>query len=151
MAADQRATGDGPICHTKKLHRLGDSVFGLAGDCFAGIALIDWLNTPKRDRAKLHKMFGDDVAWRYEMVLLELSPSGLALWNAWGFRLPILDKTYGIGTGSSAALTALDEPGCTPSQAIKRAIKRDEYSGLFGEPDEEWLLPPELVSKRKRA
>lgn len=120
----------------------------MAGDCFAGIALIDWLKTPKRDRAKLHKMFGDDVAWRYEMVLLELSPSGLALWNAWGHRLPILDKTYGVGTGCPIALEAMDH-GLSPAEAIRKAMKRDECSGLLTEPDEEWLLPPEL--KRKRA
>jgi hypothetical protein len=147
MAADQRVTGDGPICHAKKMHRVGNSIFGLAGDVMAGLAVIEWLRTPKRNRAHLYKMFGEGVEWRYEFVLLELSEDGLALWNAWGVRLPILDKTYGIGTGSQAALAALDS-GHTPEDAIRKAIRRDEYSGLLTDPEVEWLLPPELKRRR---
>lgn len=148
MAADQRVTGDGSLCHTKKIHRIGDSLFGLAGDVMAGLAVIEWLKT-KRNRSLLYKSFGDDVQWRYEMVLLELSPAGLALWNAWGTRMALLDQTYAIGTGGPVALDAL-ENGATPEEAIRRAMKRDEYSGLFSDPDVEYLLPPELQSRRKR-
>ena len=150
MAADQRCTDDtgGPICHVTKLHRVGDSVFGLAGDAFMGLVPLEWLGT-KRNRLQLYKMFGDDdIAWRYETLLLELSETGLALWNGWGLRMPILDKTYGIGTGADAALTAMDK-GASPEEAI-RAVRRDPYSGLFSEPQVEYLLPPELKPKRKR-
>jgi hypothetical protein len=145
MAADQRATDGGdPLCHVKKLHYIGTSIFGLAGDCHAGMAVIEWLQTPKRNRAHLYKMFGEDVAWRYEMILLELSHEGLALWNAWGVRLPILDETYAIGTGAHAALAALDR-GATPEECVMQATKRDQYSGIFHEPEVLHLLP-----KRKR-
>lgn len=149
MAADQRCTDDGPICHTKKLHRVRDSVFGLAGDVMAGLAVLEWLATPKRNRANLYKMFGEDVQWRYEFVLLELSDDGLALWNAWGVRMPLLDKTFAIGTGASIALEAMDN-NLSPSEAVRRAMKRDPYSGLLTEPDEMWLIPPELKQRRKR-
>jgi hypothetical protein len=146
MAADQRATDDGPFCHVKKLHYIGDSIFGLAGDCHAGMVVIDWLKTPKRDRTALYKMFGDtDIAWRYEMVILELSSDGLALWNGWGVRLPLLDDAYAIGTGAPAALAALDR-AATPEECIHQAAKRDQYSGVFREPEVLHLLP----RKRKR-
>lgn len=148
MAADQRVTGDGPICHVKKMHRIGNSIFGLAGDVMAGMAVIEWLKTPKRNRAMLYKIFGEDVQWRYEFVLMELSPEGLALWNAWGVRMPLLDAVYGIGTGASVAVDAI-ENGVAPDEAIRRAIKRDEYSGLLTEPEVEYLLPPELTRKRR--
>lgn len=149
MAADQRMTDDGPICHAKKIHRIGDSVFGLAGDVMAGLVVIEWLQT-KRDRAVLYKAFGEEVQWRYEFVLLELSPDGLALWNAWGVRCPLLDERFAIGTGAAAALEAL-ENGHLPEEAVRRAVKRDHFSGLYSEPDVMWLLPPELaVRKRKR-
>lgn len=149
IAADQRCTGDGPMCHVQKLHRIGDSVFGVAGDAFMALALIDWLKTPKRDRMKLYKMLGEEVAWRYEILLLELSSEGLALWNAWGLRMPILDQTYGVGTGAPYALEALDN-NQPIDEAIRKAAKRDEYSGVFLEPAVEYLLPPELRTKRKR-
>jgi hypothetical protein len=148
MAADQRVTGDGPICHVKKIHRVGDSLFGLAGDVMAGMAVIEWLKTPKRNRALLYKMFGESVEWRYEFVLIELSDAGLALWNAWGVRMPLLDEHMAVGTGAQVALDAF-ENGATPEQAIRRAMKRDEYSGLLTEPDVEYLLPPELKPKRR--
>lgn len=148
MAADQRCTGDGPICHAKKMHRVGDSIFGLAGDCMAGLAVIEWLRTKRRNKAALYKMFGEDVQWRYEFVLMELSDEGLALWNAWGVRMPLLDKSYAIGTGALTALEAIDN-GLAPEDAIRKAAKRDEYSGLITEPEVEYLLPPELRKRKK--
>lgn len=147
MAADQRATDDGgPLCHVKKLRYIGDSIFGLAGDCHAGMVVLRWLETPKRNPKELYEMFGEkDIAWRYEVVILELSHDGLALWNGWGIRLPILDDAYAIGTGAHAALASLDR-GATPEECIQQAAKRDQYSGIFREPEVLHLLP----RKRKR-
>lgn len=141
MAADQRATDDGPFCHVKKLRYIGDSIYGMAGDCHSAIVVLDWLATRKRDRTALYKMFGDeDIAWRYEMVILELSHEGLALWNGWGVRLSLLDDTFAIGTGASSALTALDR-GATPEECVHQAARRDQYSGVFREPEVLHLLP----------
>ena len=143
MAADQRATDDGPpLCHTKKLHWVKDSIFGLAGDVMAGLAVLEWMKSPKRKRETLYKMFGDDVQWRYEFVLMELSRDGLALWNAWGVRMPILDKCYAIGTGGSVALEVV-EAGGTPEEGVRRAMKRDQFSGLIhADPDVAFLDTP---------
>ena len=144
MAADQRCTDDsgGPICHVQKLYRIRDSIFGLAGDGFMGLVLMEWLRTPTRNRLQLYKMFGDEaIEWRYETLLLELSETGLALWNGWGLRMPLLDHTYGIGTGADAALTAMDK-GATPEEAIK-SVRRDPYSGLFSEPQVLYLDEPQ--------
>ena len=148
MAADQRATDDGPLCHVKKIHYIGDSIFGMAGDCHAAIVVLQWLNS-KRDRLALYKMFGDEaIEWRYECVLLELSHDGLALWNGWGVRLPILDDTYAVGTGAHAALAALDR-GASAEECIAQAAKRDQYSGIFREPEVLHLLPPKLKRRGK--
>lgn len=144
MAADHRCTEDGPpLCHTWKIKRVGESLFGLAGDVMAGLAVLEWLDTPKRNRALLYKMFGEEVQWRYEMVLLELSPHGLALWNAWGIRMPLRDSKYAIGTGGAVALDAL-ENGASLEDSILRALGRDQYSGLHGEesPDVRYLDEP---------
>jgi hypothetical protein len=149
MAADQRATDDGPMCHDKKLRYIGDSIFGMAGDCHAAMVVLRWLETAKRDPKVLYEMFGEkDISWRYELVLLELSPTGLALWNGWGISLPILDDSYAIGTGAHAALAALDS-GATPEACIQQAAKRDQYSGVFREPEVLHLLPT-TKKRRKR-
>lgn len=149
MAADQRATDDGaPLCHVKKLWYIGDSIFGIAGDAHAAMVILRWMETKKRDPKALYEMFGEkDIAWRYETVLLELSHSGLALWNGWGIPLPLLDDAYAIGTGAHAALAALDR-GASPEDCIKQAAKRDQYSGVFREPEVLHLLPQK---GRKRA
>ena len=148
MAADQRATDEGPpFCHVQKLHRIGDSIFGLAGDCHAGMAMIRWLHT-KRNRQALYKMFGEEVQWRYEFTILELSPNGLALWNAWGEPLPLLDKCYAIGTGGAVALDALEQ-GASLEDAIRRGMRRDQFSGVIEEPHSLYLLPPELKRRRR--
>jgi hypothetical protein len=146
MAADQRVTSSGPICHVKKLRRIGKSIFGFSGDVMLALIMIEWLNG-KRDRAQLHKLIPD--AHRDSVDLLELSPEGLHFWNGWGVRMAILDATYAIGSGAMPALTAL-RMNCTPQQALLHSPPLDECSGLLSEPEVEYLLPPELVKKRKR-
>ena len=146
VAADQRATDDGPLCHVKKLRYIRESIFGMAGDCHAAMVVLRWLETSKRNPKVLYEMFGEkDISWRYELVLIELSHDGLALWNGWGIRLPILDDAYAIGTGAHAALAALDR-GASPEDCVKQAAKRDQYTGVFNEPEVLHLLP----RKRKR-
>jgi flavin-dependent dehydrogenase len=55
---------------------------------------------------------------------------------------------YAIGSGQLAALTALDS-GQSPEDAVRGVVKYDQYTG---EPVQaEWLLPPELKRKRRRA
>jgi ATP-dependent protease HslVU (ClpYQ) peptidase subunit len=143
MAADQRCTGGGPMMHVSKIHRIGDSIFGLAGDVMMGLAVLEWIRTPKRDRAKLYKMI-DEVGPRSDVEILELAPDGLAFWNGWGMRLKLHDKVYAIGTGGMSAMQAVKR-GLSPEDAVKETLSLDEYSGLFAEPQVEYLLPPDLL------
>lgn len=143
MAADQRTTGGGPMFHTNKLYRVGDSIFGIAGDCVLGHLMMDWLATKKRDRVELYELLPE--AGRNEIEILELSPDGLAYWNGWGVRLPLLDHSYAIGSGAMAALQAL-RLGQEPEDAVMEAAHVDESTGIFIAPQVEYLKPP----KRKR-
>lgn len=145
MAADQRCTGGGPMCHVKKIHRIGDSLFGIAGDSMLGLHIIKWLSG-KRDPAHLYKLIPD--AYRSDVDVLELSPTGLAFWNGWGVRLPLLDATFAIGSGAMSALQAL-RMNCNPQEAVLQAMKLDEMSGTLTTPEVEYLLPPELTRKRR--
>jgi len=146
MAADQRCTSGGPICHTQKLHRIGDSVFGFAGDAMLALILVKWLGT-KRDPLQLYKLIPE--AHRDSVDVLELSPKGLAFWNGWGVPMPLLDQAYAIGSGAMSALQAV-RLGKSPEEAIHLAPPLDECSGVLTAPVVEYLLPKELKPRRKR-
>jgi hypothetical protein len=130
----------------KKLHRIGDSVFGFSGDVMLALLMVEWLKG-KRVRAQLHRVIPD--LHRDSVDLLELSPEGLHVWNGWGVRTPLLDTCYAIGSGAMPALTAM-KMGNAPEQAIHQSPPLDECSGFLSTPEVEYLLPPELVRKRKR-
>jgi hypothetical protein len=130
------------MCHVTKIHRIGDSLFGFAGDAVLCRHLIKWLGT-KRDVAQLYKLIPESQ--RDSIDALELSPSGLSFWNGWGIALPLLDATFAIGSGAMPALQAL-RLNCSPAEAVLRAMQLDECSGSFPEPQVERLQRP----KRKR-
>ncbi len=141
MAADQRVTGDGPICHATKLRRIGASVYGIAGSVFPATLLLDWIASGAKDRSRLHRMLSEDA--RESFDVLELSAEGLAVWNGWGVRIPLHDECYAIGSGSMSALQAL-RSGSTPADAIRMTFHLDECSGGSVE------VMPLAVKKRKR-
>jgi hypothetical protein len=145
IAADQRVTSGNPVARMKKIRRIRDSLYAGAGHISLIVLFLDWLENPKRDVMRLHRMIPEDS--RHEFEVLELSPNGLALWDGWGVRVPILDKTYAIGSGCMSAAQAMKR-GCTPEEAISETFSLDESSG--GSVDTEWLLPQELRTKRKR-
>lgn len=144
MAADEMICGDGPICHTSKLRRVGNSVFGYAGDAFMALTWFEWFTSPRRSPQTLHKLLGDED--RAAVAILELNPSGLVLWNGWGVPMPIRDRFYSIGAGAGMAIQAM-EMGASPVDAVRAAAKYDENTRGI---EEMWLLPPELLPKRKR-
>lgn len=145
MAADQRLTsGDAP-CRTHKIRRIGESLYGGCGDWSLVLVFLEWFDKPKRDAMRLYRMIPEDS--RHEFEILELSPKGLARWDGWGMRTPILDKFYAIGSGGLSAMQAMKRD-LTPGDAISETFSLDESSG--GSVDVEYLLPPELRTKRKR-
>lgn len=146
MAADQRLTGDGPIARTRKIRRIADSLYGGCGHWSVCLILLEWLEKDvKRDRIRLHRQIPED--FRSDVAVLELSPSGLALWDGWGTRTALLDKFYVVGSGGQSAMQAMRR-GLSPAEAVSETFPLDENSG--GTVEEEYLLPPELRPKRKR-
>jgi hypothetical protein len=137
MAADNRCTGGAAFCHVQKIHRIKGSLFGIAGDVMLGLLVIRWLNGP-RDIEQLHKLIPPDH--RNDVDILELAKDGLAFWNGWGVRMPLMDNSYAIGSGAQAALSAVRQ-GEPPEKALKHAINLDECSGVFFQPQVEWLKP----------
>ena len=145
MAADQRLTG-GTIARTHKIRRIADSLYGGCGNWSVALILLEWLEKDvKRDRFRLHRQIPEE--YRTEIEVLELSPKGLALWDGWGTRIELLDKFYCVGSGAISAMQAIKR-GLPPEEAVSETFSLDENSG--GTVEVEYLLPPELRTKRKR-
>lgn len=145
IAADTRVINGGPFYHAPKLFRVGQSILGTAGDGFGCLAFVEWFKSPRRNPATLHKMFVEYD--RNDVLIAELNPGGIYLWNGWGYPERINDPMYAIGSGSMAALEAMRN-GATPEDSIKRAQAHDEATGAPVQV--EWLLPPELLPRRRR-
>lgn len=149
LAADQRVTSGNPPARIRKIRRIGESLYAGAGNVSLIFVFLEWMEAPKKNpaeaRLRLYRLIPEDQ--RHEFEVLELSPSGLALWDGWGARIPILDKFYAIGSGCSSAMQAMKR-GLAPEEAVSETFSLDECSG--GSVDVEYLLPPEL-RKRKRA
>lgn len=145
MAADTRVSAEGcPFYHSDKIFRIGDSLFGTAGDGMMGLLMIDWLRKGAKNRQALYKLWADYE--RSAFWILELNPQGLFLWDGWAIPEKLNDKRYAIGSGAGPALAALDG-GSTLEDAVRCAANLDQYSG---QPIHvEYLLPPELKRKRR--
>jgi hypothetical protein len=124
MAADSACCGEGAIALVTKLHRIGDSIFGEAGGAFEALRMIEWLKG-KRDRRALDKLPSDFD--RDSILLLELAPDGLALWNGWGVRMKLKNQFYAIGSGGMSAVMAMKQ-GKSPADAVTLVPEFDEYT-----------------------
>lgn len=144
MAADQRITSGDPPFRTHKIRRIANSLYGGCGHWDLVVVFLDWLAAPKPDRLRLYRLIPEDCRGEFEVI--ELSPTGLALWNGWGARVPMLDSFYAIGSGSQSAMQAFKR-GLSPEDAVAETFSLDEASG--GSVEVEYLLPPELVRKRR--
>jgi 20S proteasome alpha/beta subunit len=145
MAADTRVVTGGSYWHEDKIFHIGNALFGTAGDGFACLAFLEWYKSPRRNPLELHKMFAEHD--RDSVLVFELNPGGIYAWNGWGFPAKLNDDMYAGGSGGMAALEAMRH-GMTPDEAVKRAIAHDENTG--SPVQIKYLLPPELLPKRKR-
>lgn len=145
IAADTRVVTGSSFYHAPKIFRAGQSLLGTAGAGFACLAFVEWFKSPRRNPQVLHKIFGEYD--RDDILIAELNPSGIFLWDGWGYPERINDSFYSIGSGAMAALEAM-RSGADPDDAVRRAIAHDENTG--SPVQIEYLLPPELSPKRKR-
>ena len=119
MACDSKIIG-GFSVPTTKIKKRGKCIIGWAGDWiageyFAGFYLADKGEKPERD--------SDD-----DIELLVLKSSGIYLVDYRFREVRICGKHYAIGSGAQAAMVAMNL-GCTAVEAVKEAIKVDDYTG----------------------
>lgn len=125
MAADTRVTDNGPFWHENKIFRVGSSLWGTSGHGSLVLVMLDWLRTA-RNRSVLYKLIPE--AYRDDIRLMELKAGGISLWDGWGAEMKIHEKTWAIGSGGMAAMSAMLN-GDTAEQAVKMACRLDECSG----------------------
>lgn len=147
MAADTRVSIDGSaFYHANKIFRIGNSLFGTAGDGMMCLVMIDWLKTSQRSKHALYKHWSENTE-RGACWLLELNPTGLYLWDGWGVGEKLNEKRYAIGSGQLPAIAALDA-GATLEEAVRTATRYDQYSGP---PLQVEMLAAKTKAKGKKA
>ncbi len=122
MASDSRLTGGYMSDKGTKVVEGRDAIVGFSGDAIPGYAIAehfsDKSNTPPETS-------GDD-----DVHLLILKADGsISLADARLREMPLAKKCHwAIGSGAQAAMVAMNL-GCTAAEAVKEAMKVDEYSG----------------------
>lgn len=117
MAADSRITGD-IIHHANKMARAGESIFGVAGDYDACTQFLNWkLNGGEKPEITEES---------FEAV--ELTRSGIFIYQKSLIRLPVLDRIYASGAGAQGAMVAM-HLGYTPREAVIAVAKFCETTG----------------------
>jgi hypothetical protein len=148
MAADTRVSFEsGGHYPATKIFRIGESLFGTAGDGFMCLLMVEWLKGPRNMKARLnlYKQFGE---YDRDLVeIIELNATGLYLWTGWGLPEKILADRAAVGSGAKAALTAMSK-GDSPEAAVTAAIEHDIYTAAPVQV--EYLLPPELTKRKRR-
>ena len=97
MSADTAVVNSGPLYHADKIFRVGVSLLGTAGDGFMDLAFLEWFKG-KRNPQTLQRQI--PLEHRDDILIVELKPGGIYLWNGWGCGERIHEKFYAIGSGS---------------------------------------------------
>lgn len=118
LACDSRCTG-GYIGNVVKVAQGSGIIVGWSGDWIAGFAIAQYIAKLTQEDPQIGN---DDV----DFLILE----GNSIFQADNkMRMaPISQKYWAIGSGGMAAMVAMNM-GATSEEAVKEAIKVDEYSG----------------------
>jgi len=127
IAADSRASDDRGVTQfdTPKLHRIGRSVFGVAGDDWVDL-FMEWQRRGRKGLpARVIDLHADDV----DFNVIELAPDGIWFWNRTFTRIRVKNDTFAIGSGELVALYAMRRLGLHPKQAVEAAATVDVHTG----------------------
>lgn len=119
MACDSQLT-NGVSGSVQKIRKKGDIIIGYCGDWIAAEYMAKYYLSDRQE--ELIEDRKDDVE------LIVLKKTGIYIVDKKLREARICGKHYSIGSGSMAAMTAMNM-GATAIEAIREAIKVDEYSG----------------------
>lgn len=106
--------------YSDKIFRVGESIYGVAGDLEEALQFIEWRKTGNNK---------PEFAESVDFDAIEVNKTGIYLWQTKLVRMAVKNKTYAIGSGGQYAMGAMDE-GATPEKAMKIAEKRDSSTRL---------------------
>lgn len=134
IAADNQVTSEGGtrLGTRAKLLRIGDGVFGFAGDVNAVERASTYLRALYGQSRGFAALFGH-IPHRPDLpegsvTVIEVSRRGVRMYGASLFPEPIAGPYFAIGSGRDFALGAL-AMGATAAEAVRAAIQFDVYSG----------------------
>ncbi len=145
MAGDSQVSWEGAKGFSApKIFRIGASIYGLAGDCFGNV-FIEWAERGFNQKQKPN--WGPKDTEDVEFDVLELSPTGLWIWDQHLVRMKIKNDNYAIGSGSKFALVFMRKMGMTPEQAVLECCEFDDYTK--GPVDVFYLKEKEPLTSKK--
>lgn len=143
MAADSRVSADGSVARgamvASKIRVIRDSVFGFSGNISEALIAIAWF---EGGRSKFERPSFTSEA---DFSILELSPSGILLWDPYMSPIHMKDESCAIGTGGPIAQYCMAVLEMSPYQAVIEAAKVDANTGP---PFEVLSLPTHSRSRR---
>lgn len=119
MACDSRITGD-VIFHADKVRKVGQSLFGVAGNWETCVTFLEWVESGTKEKPTLP----DDDTFQ----AVELSKSGIYLWQRSCIRMPVQERFYACGSGAQGAMVAMSLD-LEPKAAIAAVLRFDETTG----------------------
>jgi hypothetical protein len=114
MVADSCFHEDGIAFSCVKLHRVGHSIFGLAGETRGEYKFLEWIRGGKR--ADTRPTFEGDMD---EFYALELNSAGIFYWDKHLFGVEAKEPFLAIGSGGDFA-RAFMVMGLSPQQAVQK-------------------------------
>ncbi len=125
LAADKRALIGGLSRSTTKIHRVGASLVGFAGDGAQGMEMLAWLRKGAKPVA-FPESQRDDDDWASVIVV---RPGGfIDLYERTPYPIRYEDKIFAVGSGRDFALAAM-HLGLSAKQAVEVACVFDPGCG----------------------
>ena len=128
MAGDTKVSQEGvgsDVYSSVKIFTTDTSICGIHGEnCEGQIRAIEWLQQGSHPENRPEPTKAAD--WH----IIELSPSGIAIYNTWLERDLLLNKFIAIGSGRKVAMYCMKILGMSPAEAVREACKADDWSDV---------------------
>lgn len=126
MAADTKVSCEGigtDVYSSLKLFTAHGSIYGVHGeDCSGQIRGIEWLQQGAIPDNR------PDPPAEADWHILALTPRGIAIYNTWMEKDPLLERCIAVGSGRKVALYCMKFLGMSPAQAVYEACKADDWT-----------------------
>ncbi|HEX7046561.1 MAG TPA: hypothetical protein VF275_03180 [Gammaproteobacteria bacterium] len=127
LAADSQGTSSFKQ-RCQKIHKIGDSYFGIEGSLTSAYLFLEWLKQDRRDWVEAERNPPSALSDDDSFGALELCEEGLFLWDGKLTRVPVLVEFYAVGSGCDFAMGAM-AMGADAMEAVKVAKTLDPYTG----------------------